>query len=88
MPDVTLRDLPPELHRWLKRQAQDHRRSMNKEVIALLESARNGPPAAPRYQPDAAVLLEIGRRCAALPDVDGRSADEILGNDEGIARRD
>jgi antitoxin VapB len=32
-------------------------------------------------------LLEIGRRCAALPDVDTRPADEILGYDEhGLPR--
>ena len=27
-------------------------------------------------------ILEIGRRCASLPDRDPRSADEILGYDE------
>ncbi len=27
-------------------------------------------------------ILEIGRRCAALPDQDRRTADEILGYDE------
>ncbi|MGH7060398.1 MAG: type II toxin-antitoxin system VapB family antitoxin [Stellaceae bacterium] len=27
-------------------------------------------------------LMEIGRHCAALPDVDTRSADEIIGYDE------
>jgi len=27
-------------------------------------------------------LLEIGRRCAALPDLDPRTPDEILGYDE------
>jgi antitoxin VapB len=30
----------------------------------------------------AAEILEIGRRCASLPDLDTRSADEILGYDE------
>jgi len=30
----------------------------------------------------AAELLEIGARCAALPDLDTRSADEVLGYDE------
>jgi antitoxin VapB len=30
----------------------------------------------------AAEILEIGRRCAALPDLDARTADEILGYDE------
>ncbi len=35
----------------------------------------------------AAEILEIGKRCAALPDVDTRSADEILGYDEhGLPR--
>ena len=29
-----------------------------------------------------AELLEIGRRCAALPDLDKRTPDEILGYDE------
>jgi antitoxin VapB len=27
-------------------------------------------------------IIEIGKRCAALPDLDTRSADEILGYDE------
>lgn len=30
----------------------------------------------------AAELLEIGARCAALPDLDSRSPEEILGYDE------
>jgi antitoxin VapB len=30
----------------------------------------------------AAELLEIGRRCASLPDVDTRSSDDIVGYDE------
>lgn len=35
----------------------------------------------------AAEILEIGRRCAALPDLDARSADEICGCDEhGLPR--
>ena len=34
-----------------------------------------------------AEILEIGRRCASLPDLDTRPADEILGYDEhGLPR--
>jgi antitoxin VapB len=33
-------------------------------------------------------ILEIGRRCAALPDRDPRTADEILGYDEHGCRAD
>jgi antitoxin VapB len=35
----------------------------------------------------AAEILDIGRRCASLPDLDRRTADEILGYDEnGLPR--
>ena len=35
----------------------------------------------------AAEILEIGRRCAALPDLDTRTADKILGyDDRGLPR--
>lgn len=35
----------------------------------------------------AAEILEIGRRCASLPDLDLRTADQILGYDEdGLPR--
>jgi antitoxin VapB len=40
-----------------------------------------------KYGPDKLkeALLTIGKRCAALPDQDSRSADEILGyNDKGL----
>ena len=85
MANMTLRDVPGDLHRWLKKLAEAHRRSVNQEVIALLEGARNGTATAPRRKADAATILEIGRRCAALPDIDTRSAEEILGYDrDGI----
>ncbi len=81
MATLTLRDLPQQLHTWLKRQASVHRRSVNQEVIALLEAVRStAGERAPRLR--AEELLEIGRRCAALPELDARSADEILGYDE------
>lgn len=36
MPTITLKNLPPKLHRALKGRAQAHHRSLNKEVIATL----------------------------------------------------
>jgi antitoxin VapB len=78
--------LPQQLHAWLKRQASAHRRSVNQEVIALLEAVRStAHERAPKLR--AEELLEIGRRCAALPELDTRSADDIIGYDEhGIPR--
>lgn len=39
MPTLTLKDVPEEVHRRLKAQAEQHRRSMNQEAIRILERA-------------------------------------------------
>jgi plasmid stability protein len=78
MPNVTLRDVPTELHHWLKQRASFHHRSVNKEVIALLENVRGGGSSPPR-RASAEEIMEIGRRAATLPLRDRRSEDEILG---------
>jgi plasmid stability protein len=39
MPTLVIRDLPPEIHRLLKERAGQHRRSVNKEVITILEDS-------------------------------------------------
>ena len=55
-----------------------HHRSVNKEVIALLEDVRGGTgPAARRA--NAEEIMEIARRASALPLRDRRGEDEILG---------
>lgn len=37
MSAVVIRDLPPDLHQRLRVEAQRHHRSMNREIIAILE---------------------------------------------------
>lgn len=84
MPNVTLRDVPAELHSWLKQRAVSRHRSVNKEVIALLEEVR-GDAASPAPRASARDILEIGRRAASLPVQDRRREDEILGyGDNGL----
>jgi antitoxin FitA len=39
MSTITIKDIPPAIHRTLKAQAQAHRRSLNKEILATLENA-------------------------------------------------
>lgn len=39
MTSVLIKKLPDELHQQLKRRAQRHHRSLNKELIALIEDA-------------------------------------------------
>jgi plasmid stability protein len=78
MPNVTLRDVPADLHSWLKQRAASHHRSVNKEVIALLEDVR-GRVGATARRASAAEIMEIARRASALPLRDQRSEEEILG---------
>lgn len=87
MPNLTLRDVPEDLHAWLKEEAAAHHRSINKQVIALLEAMRSTGPVRAR-RASAEEILEIGRRAARLPVRDRRSEDEILGyDDEGLPAR-
>jgi len=37
MPALLIKDLPAEVHEWLKREAEANRRSMTQQVIVLFE---------------------------------------------------
>jgi plasmid stability protein len=39
---ITLKNIPADLHRELKKRAEEHHRSLNKEIIATLKSATSG----------------------------------------------
>ncbi len=43
MSAVVVRNLPPALHQKLKQEAARHHRSMNREIIAILEREMGGP---------------------------------------------
>ena len=43
MPNITLKNIPRDLHRALKNRAKAHHRSLNKEVIATLQIATSNP---------------------------------------------
>jgi plasmid stability protein len=42
MAPITLKSIPAELHRQLKKRAEENHRSLNKEIIATLKSASSG----------------------------------------------
>ncbi len=86
MATMTLRDVPNELHSWLKQQAEAHHRSVNKEVISVLENLRR-QNLAPRERPTVDEIMAIAHRFSSLPVLDDRSDEEIVGYDEnGIPR--
>ena len=79
-PDMLIKKIPDELKTWIADEARRHHRSMNKEALALLETARAQRAGRPRTDKgNIDVLLE---RFRDLPDLDRRTADEILGYDD------
>jgi len=43
MASVLIKNLPDELHRALKQRAERHHRSLNKELISIIETAIHRP---------------------------------------------
>ncbi|MEN9315905.1 MAG: hypothetical protein RIS35_2298 [Pseudomonadota bacterium] len=80
--NLTLRDLPDPLHAWLRERAKAHHRSVNKEIIALLDEARTGSAARRPDRADASALLALAGRLSGVPDSSaGASEEELLGLD-------
>lgn len=72
----------PKAERLARELAGETGTSMTQSVIRALEEAlvrTRGRKLGPTVRE---AMLEIGQRCAALPDLDPRTADEILGYDE------
>jgi plasmid stability protein len=67
---ITLKDIPPVIHKALKHRAKQHGRSLNREALACLESA-----VMPAKVDVDAMLGEIRRHRAALP---GRLTDRLI----------
>ncbi len=79
MPTLTLRDVPAELHQWLKEQAGAHRRSLNQEVIHQLDAMRSLPASRSDADLRLARICAIAARTARLPVLDERPEAGILG---------
>jgi len=61
LPSITLKNIPTDLHRKLKKRAEEHHRSLNREIIATLKTAADAPRGF-----DAADLEASVRRARAL----------------------
>ena len=71
-----------EAERLARELAKERGTTVTRAVITALEDAlrrTRGRHVAPSMRD---TILEISERCAALPDLDARPADEILGYDE------
>ena len=84
MPTLLIRDLPLDLHQWLRVEAQAHHRSANRHVISLLDAARSQRTDAPGklsepadFEPTLAKLAALQRKIAA-----GRTGANFAVNNE------
>ena len=71
-----------EAERLARDLAKERGTTVTGAIIGALEDAlrrTRGRKVAPSIRE---AILEISHRCAALPDIDTRSADEILGEDD------
>ena len=77
MTDVLIRNVPPEVLDALKTRARQHRRSLQQELVAVLEAAARqvSPPGSPE-----AIAAAIRERLAGSGRVFGDSA-ELLRED-------
>ena len=93
MPNLLIRDMPADLHNWLREQAVANHRSANRQAITLLESVRHAPqpsvaPSTRTADPKElarmrAKLAEFHKKMATFPTAnDHLTDDEILGYDE------
>jgi antitoxin VapB len=78
--NMLIKQMPDELKAWIADEARRHHRSMNKEALALLETARAQRAGRPRAGTGDIGALQA--RFRGLPDLDRRTADEILGYDD------
>jgi antitoxin VapB len=69
----------PEAERLAKALARKTGETITEAVINALRERLTREEGRRSIPPLENELLEIGRRCAALPDLDRRSPDEILG---------
>ena len=87
MAALTLRDIPEYLQDFLRMDAAANHRSLNKQAIVALDEYRKmrlqaAPARRKTPEEKRAVTDKIAAEFAALPVLDNRSADEILGYDE------
>jgi hypothetical protein len=71
MPNITIKNLPPAIYELLKEKAKANRRSLNNEIIVMLERG-----VGIRSQTDVAELLESARKIREL------TADYVLTDEE------
>jgi 23S rRNA pseudoU1915 N3-methylase RlmH len=84
---LTIKQIPAELKSFWTNEAKRNSRSMNKEIIRVLEEERlRREAAAARPKKNIEAIMEAARRVQSFAITDNRPMDEILYDEEGMPR--
>ena len=83
---MTIKQVPDDLKRFWADEAKRHDRSMNKEVLRVLEVERSRREAATAPSKDIESIRAAARRLQSFALVDQRAVEEILYDDEGMPK--
>jgi len=83
---ITIKQVPHELKVFWNNRAKLNSRSMNKEIIRLLEEERMRLLGSTPVIKDRKQIHEVIREMHSLPTIDGRPVDEILYDADGMPK--
>ncbi len=83
---MTIKQIPAELKKYWAEEAKKHDRSMNKEVLRVLEEERARREAAKSPAKDMDSIMVAARRLQSFAVVDPRPIETILYDDEGMPK--
>jgi phosphoribosylaminoimidazole-succinocarboxamide synthase len=83
---LTIKQVPADLKRYWAEEARKHDRSMNKEVLRVLEEERMRREAARSPVKDIERIIEAARRLQSFAVIDPRPVEEILYDEHGMPK--
>ena len=83
---MTIKQIPADLKRYWAEEAKRHDRSMNKEVLRVLEEERARREAAKSPAKDMSGILAAARRLQSFAVLDARPMGELLYGEDGLPK--
>ena len=83
---MTIKQVPDDLKRFWAEEAKRHDRSMNKEVLRVLEAERIRREAASVPSKDIDSIKAAARRLQSFALIDQRAIEEILYDENGMPK--
>lgn len=81
---MTIKQIPADLMRYWAEEAKRHDRSMNKEVLRVLEEERARREASQAIVKDMGSIMLAARRLQSFAVIDHRPIEDILYDNEGM----